>query len=245
MNNSMNYYELLGVQRSASNEEIRIAYKNQMKKWHPDINKSESAISMSSKINEAKEVLLDEIKRKDYDEYLDNKVKEDYNRYTQQKAQKEQTTQNHQEYQDNGVTKWQYLKDWLNYGNDSFIRKFIGLLGVLLESFFCTVIKYLLIILAYVTFLLSDLIRELYYYLSIFIFIFIIYTIVLYSTSGYSDFFTNHKAEFNGSITIIIIYVFAYVLPVIGQKLISKEVFNFLYNKLDINLFKICVGYKK
>ena len=38
-----------------------------MKKWHPDINKSEEAPKMSIKLNEAKETLLDDDKRKNYD----------------------------------------------------------------------------------------------------------------------------------------------------------------------------------
>ena len=42
----MNYYELLGIKNNASKIEIKDAYKMQMKKWHPDINKSSDAISM-------------------------------------------------------------------------------------------------------------------------------------------------------------------------------------------------------
>lgn len=239
----MNYYELLGIEKNASSEEIKIAYKNQMKKWHPDINKSENAINMSAKINEAKEVLLDEIKRKDYDEYLDNKINEDYNRYTQQKANKS-SYQSKQEY-NNKVTKWQYLKDWLNYGNISFLRKIIGLFGVLLESLFCAIIKYAIILLAYITFLLSDIIREFYSYISLIIVGFIIYTIYLFTINGFNTFITQNKTEFIGTLIIIGIYIFSYILPIIGQKILSKSVFEFLYNKLDINLFKICVGYKK
>ena len=70
MKSTMNFYEILGVKQNATEEEIKLAYKKQMKKWHPDINKDPNAINMSSKINEAKEVLLDSIKRRDYDEYL-------------------------------------------------------------------------------------------------------------------------------------------------------------------------------
>ena len=62
----MNYYELLGIDSNASADEIKRAYKTQMKKWHPDINKDEDAVSMSMKINEAKDVLLDEVKRQEY-----------------------------------------------------------------------------------------------------------------------------------------------------------------------------------
>ena len=44
-----------------------------MKKWHPDINKDPNAVNISSRINEAKEILLDPIKRYDYDEYRRDK----------------------------------------------------------------------------------------------------------------------------------------------------------------------------
>ena len=86
MNSSMNYYELLGVSETASKEEISQAYKKQMKKWHPDINKSDEAPMMSIKLNEAKEILLDDEKRKAYDLSLKQEVHDTYNKYNRQRA---------------------------------------------------------------------------------------------------------------------------------------------------------------
>ena len=88
MDTNLSFYELLGVKNDATEDEIKQAYKKQMKKWHPDINKDPNAVNISSRINEAKEVLLDPVKRYDYDEYLKKKVNETYNRYTQKKNKK-------------------------------------------------------------------------------------------------------------------------------------------------------------
>ena len=74
MNSALNYYELLGISEIATKEEIKKAYKTQMKNWHPDINKSEEAPEMSIKLNEAKETLLDDDKRKAYDLSLRKEV---------------------------------------------------------------------------------------------------------------------------------------------------------------------------
>ena len=145
MDNSLNFYELLGVNEKATSLEIKSAYKKQMKKWHPDINKSSDASNMSTKLNEAKEVLLDENKRKDYDEYLKQKIEENYNRYTQMKNSN--TNNSKEEYQDKTLTKWQYLNEWLKYVKVSPIRKIVGVTGVLLESLLCLLIKYLIILL--------------------------------------------------------------------------------------------------
>lgn len=243
MNSTFNYYELLGVKKDASNEEIKNAYKTLMKKWHPDLNKDENAASMSAKINEAKEVLLDEEKRKDYDEYLNNKVEMNYNRYTQAKKQEQENNQ-YEQYENNNVTKWQYLKDWLKYGNASTVRKIIGTIFVMLESLLCTIMKYMLILIAFTVFFISNFIQELYNYLLGVFGILLIIVLVMMVSEGISSFPYNHPSEFKAIIIIILIYVSSYILPIIGNFLLSQEVFNFLYNKIDINLFKLCVGYK-
>lgn len=61
------YYDILGVSKDASKEEIRKAYKKLAKKYHPDINKEEGAAEKFKEINEAASVLGDDQKRSQYD----------------------------------------------------------------------------------------------------------------------------------------------------------------------------------
>lgn len=61
------YYEVLGVGRTASSEDIQKAYRKLARKYHPDINKTKEAEDRFKEINEANEVLSDAEKRKKYD----------------------------------------------------------------------------------------------------------------------------------------------------------------------------------
>jgi len=70
------YYEILGVKKSASAEEIRKAFKKLARKYHPDVNPGDKAAEEKFKaLSEANEVLSDPKKRKIYDQvgfYSDN-----------------------------------------------------------------------------------------------------------------------------------------------------------------------------
>lgn len=61
------YYEILGVSRTASQDDIRKAYRALAKKYHPDVNKSTGSEEKYKEINEAYEVLKDPEKRSKYD----------------------------------------------------------------------------------------------------------------------------------------------------------------------------------
>lgn len=64
------YYEVLGVAKTANDDEIKRAYRNLAKKYHPDVNKDDkSAEEKFKEINEAYEVLSDSQKRAAYDRY--------------------------------------------------------------------------------------------------------------------------------------------------------------------------------
>ena len=66
-----NYYEILGVERDASKEDIQTTFRKQILKWHSDKNRSQKDIDEFTKIlYEARDVLLDDAKRRQYDKIL-------------------------------------------------------------------------------------------------------------------------------------------------------------------------------
>src|SRR4051795_9559074 len=64
------YYEILGIPRTATQEEIKRAHRKLVRQHHPDVNKNDPKSEAKFKeVQEAYDVLSDETKRKNYDQY--------------------------------------------------------------------------------------------------------------------------------------------------------------------------------
>ena len=70
MADKRDYYEVLGVSKNASDEEIKRAYRKKAKECHPDLHPNdEEAVKRFAELNEANEVLSDPQKRARYDQF--------------------------------------------------------------------------------------------------------------------------------------------------------------------------------
>ncbi|MBE2983789.1 J domain-containing protein [Campylobacter sp. RM9344] len=69
---SESLYETLGVSKNASSDEIKKSYRRLARKYHPDINKDPGAEDKFKEINAAYEILSDDKKRAQYDQYGDS-----------------------------------------------------------------------------------------------------------------------------------------------------------------------------
>ena len=63
------YYDILGISKDASQDELRQAHRRLVRKLHPDVNKAEDASSQFSEVQEAYDVLSDSEKRAQYDRF--------------------------------------------------------------------------------------------------------------------------------------------------------------------------------
>ena len=100
----IDYYKILGIDKSASTAEVKKAYRKLARKYHPDLNpNNKEAEQKFTQINEAHEVLSDPEKRKKYDKYgKDWQHAEEFERAQQQQQQRQSQAYQGQGYQSQG-----------------------------------------------------------------------------------------------------------------------------------------------
>lgn len=66
----VDYYKILGIEKTATSKDVKAAYRKLARKLHPDLNPNDKNAKLNfQQINEANEVLSDPVKRKKYDQY--------------------------------------------------------------------------------------------------------------------------------------------------------------------------------
>ena len=133
----MDFYELLGIKRDATKEEIKKAYREMAKKYHPDVNKSKDANQIIISLNEAKSTLLNDI---DHSKQYSKNPNETY--YTKTENYKE-------EYKESYITRWQFFMNYLKNGIDKKLVKIIKSILVIINSiifFFLKAIVFVILV---------------------------------------------------------------------------------------------------
>lgn len=137
----IDFYELLGIKKSSSKEEIKEAYRKMVKKYHPDVNKSEEANKIIISLNEAKEVLLDDEKRVHYDEMLNSIERSKQFSNDKKETYSEKTREYKETYADVYITKWEFFFNYLKNGLDSVLKKYIKSVLICFNLFVFTCLK--------------------------------------------------------------------------------------------------------
>ena len=115
----MDHYRILGVERDASEVEIKKAYRELAKGCHPDFNKARNAEYYFIQINNAYETLMDPIKRQNYDDNTDTEANNDTDNETSKhnRSETEPTGYSHD---------YSYQKNNTGYNNSAYNDKHYG-----------------------------------------------------------------------------------------------------------------------
>lgn len=189
----MDFYELLGIKKDATESEIKSAYRQMAKKYHPDVNKEADANKIILSLNEAKETLLNKDKRKEYDLLL-NDIK--YSK-TASKDKKETYHTKKEEYKETYsetyVTRWQFFVNYWKNGLDSIGIKILKSFLVSVNYLLFSIIRLISIFLIYLLYFLEDFIN---YFIGILLFIAFLSLLITSNQEGNLPFISSNVEKF-------------------------------------------------
>jgi curved DNA-binding protein len=118
----IDYYQTLGIDKKASEKDIKNAYRKLARKYHPDLNPNDTEANKKfQQLNEANEVLSDPEKRKKYDQYGENWQRgEEYAEYERQQKQNRQQR---------GAYTSDHASSFEGFGGDDFSDFFQSMFG--------------------------------------------------------------------------------------------------------------------
>jgi len=117
----IDYYQVLGIPKTASDKDIKNAYRKLARKYHPDLNPNDTEANKKfQQLNEANEVLSDAEKRKKYDQYGEN---------WQHGAEYEEQMRQQQQRRQQGAYTGGQASDFDGFGSDDFSDFFQSMFG--------------------------------------------------------------------------------------------------------------------
>ena len=117
----IDYYQVLGIAKTASEKDIKNAYRKLARKYHPDLNPNDTEANKKfQQLNEANEVLSDAEKRKKYDQYGEN---------WQHGAEYEEQMRQQQQRRQQGAYTGGQASDFEGFGSDDFSDFFQSMFG--------------------------------------------------------------------------------------------------------------------
>lgn len=129
----MTHYEILGIRKTASTDEIKSAYKQLVKKYHPDVYPGDKTFAQkkTQEINEAYDVLSDPNKKREYDELISphtstSYTPPDYSEYTYNQSfyKKEHTSKRNAQAQGSKYSYENYKKTYNSSGAYDFNKRY-------------------------------------------------------------------------------------------------------------------------
>lgn len=122
---SKNYYKILGINRDATNQEIKSTYRELAKRWHPDVCKEPNAHEMFVEISEAYEILVNPIKRQQYDQYFS--YEQQSKRENNRENQYGNDNRNYESYRKAQEDARRKAQEYANYNIEDFMYTVLGI----------------------------------------------------------------------------------------------------------------------